>query len=295
MKKTTSLIVLLLTFSLTLSLSAHSSNGEDSPKSETRQLTDFNKVEIDFIGDVELVQSNESKVIVYCESEDVISKVITNVVSHKLTVTMQKNMLLNVKKLKVRIYSPHFVDVNKQGTGNLLVGDISGDNLVLTIGGTGETDIASIKMTQSMTVENKSVSKVEIRDYDAQTVVVNTSGAGSFTMKKKSMNSVNDKDYASKSVEFIIAGAGVCDVDLSALSAKVVNKAVGNITLNGTVENIVVKIYGVGNFKGQNLQVQNATLTHKAVGEIWLDVRGNLQIVESSGIGKMHLTSQGEN
>ena len=181
---------------------------------ETRQVSDFERVEISGGGILEIIQDGTESLII--ETDDNIMPYVTSEVSTGL---LRVGMEFGVRtflpsKMHVSLHVKDLSAINTSGSWNVTSSSFQGDALSIAISGTGDVVIdeltvntldtsisgtGSIDLTGEAKTETINISgsgKIETGDFRAQDVTVSISGTGNGTV------------WATKTLTVEVSGSG---------------------------------------------------------------------------------------
>jgi hypothetical protein len=181
--------------------------------SETRQVSDFDWVQLNGLGDVILSQGDREQLTIEAE-DNVITRITTEVRDGVLYIGFDRKVVLPTKTIKYYLTMRDIRGLETKGVSNIQAEKIDTDRLDVSISGTGN---------------------INIFDLSAQQLFVNISGAGNFQAEGEiSEQKVN------------LSGAGSYDSeDLSCKNADITITGLGKVTL-WVSDNLDVTISGAG-------------------------------------------------
>lgn len=180
---------------------------------ETRQVSNFDRVSLNGIGDLTLVQGDSESLQIEAE-DNVIKNITTEVRNGTLYIGFERKTILPTKPVKFYLTMRDIHDLETKGVSNVKAESVQTDRLHIGISGTGN---------------------IEIEDLSASSLEISISGAGNFSSSGK----VDQQ-------EINLSGAGNFNgEDLQSKTAKVTITGLGKVTLWVT-ENLDVTISGTG-------------------------------------------------
>lgn len=188
--------------------------GSGNVITETRDVSGFDRVILNGIGDVIVVQGDEESLEIEAE-DNIIPDIETEVKNGVLTIGFERRNILPTEPVKFRVTMRDIHGLETRGFSNIEAGKIDTDRLDLGISGTGGVNIANLR---------------------ADEVVINVSGAGN-------LNAAGEV----KSQSITLSGAGNYDGDdLASQTAEVTISGLGRVVIWVT-DRMNVTISGTGN------------------------------------------------
>ncbi|MDO5664060.1 MAG: head GIN domain-containing protein [Bacteroidia bacterium] len=214
--KTKTFILSTTIFLLTLSVTACAQSKKTI--SRNYDISSFNAISADIVGNVIFTQSSTTSVSAEGE-EEMVNNLIIKVENNTLKLSKKKNLKRifgnrKATRLVVKISSPNLNRIESDGVGNItLNGVVKTDNLYIKSDGVGNISASQLECRQ-LTIDSDGVGNtrlkgkgqfaeyksdgvgnIDTREYIAEDVIVKLSGVGSI------------KCYASKNIE--LSGSGV--------------------------------------------------------------------------------------
>jgi hypothetical protein len=187
--------------------------GSGNVVTETRPVSGFDKVLLNGIGDVTLVQGDVESLEIEAE-DNVIEQISTEVKDNTLEIRFDKKTVIPTKSVKFRLTMPNIHSLETQGVSNIQSDQITTDHLQISISGTGNVDIDHL---------------------NAEQLTINISGAGNLTARGK----VREEKVS-------LSGAGnFTGDDLETQTARITISGLGRVTAWVT-EQLDVTISGTG-------------------------------------------------
>ena len=188
--------------------------GSGSVVSETRDVSGFDRVILNGIGDVEVIQGDREGLEIEAE-DNLIRYIETEVEDGVLTIGYERKSLLPTEPVKFRLMMREVSGLETRGVSNIYADSITTDRLDIGISGTGG---------------------VTIDDLTADLAVINVSGAGSL-----------EASGEVESQRITLSGAGNYEGhDLESQTADVTISGLGRVVIWVT-EQMDVTISGTGN------------------------------------------------
>ncbi len=162
---------------------------------QTRSVSDFDRVVLSGIGDVTITQGSSESLEIQAE-DNVIPHIQTVVQNGTLQISFDRKAIIPTKSIKFNITMPTVHGLETKGVSNIQADSLNTDALELGISGTGNIDLHNLT---------------------AQSVSINVSGAGNLTadgkvgdqkMTLSGAGNYNGQDLQSKTAEVTISGLG---------------------------------------------------------------------------------------
>ena len=176
--------------------------GSGNVITETREVNDFNSIELNYPAQVTVSQGNSTSVKIEAE-DNLLPGLQTRVRSNRLEVfykTEDGNHVRPTRPIKITITVNNLKEVDFTSAGELILNDIETDNLRISLSGAGS---------------------MEVNDLAANSFHLDMSGAGSMTASGKAddlrltisgFGSFNGKDLHSMTANIDLSGAGSATV-----------------------------------------------------------------------------------
>lgn len=187
--------------------------GSGNVSTETRDVSNFDRLELSGIGDITLIQADRESLVIEAE-DNVIKHITTEVRDGTLYIGFERKFVFPTKPVKFTLTMRDIHSLNTSGVSNLKSESLQTDRLDVNISGTGN---------------------IELEALDCTTLAVNVSGAGNFQAAGK----VGDQKIS-------LSGAGNFDgEDLQSSRAVVTISGLGRVSLWVT-DDLNVTISGTG-------------------------------------------------
>jgi hypothetical protein len=187
--------------------------GSGNVITQTRPVSGFDKVVLNGIGDVTLVQGDTESLEIEAE-DNVIEQIVTEVKDNTLEIRFDKKTVVPTKSIRFRLTMPTIHSLETKGVSNIQSDKLNTDQLTVSIGGTGN---------------------VNLEDLTANSLTVNVSGAGNLTARGK----VTDQKVS-------LSGAGnFTGEDLESQTARITITGLGRVT-TWVTQSLDVTISGTG-------------------------------------------------
>jgi hypothetical protein len=162
---------------------------------QTRDVTNFDKIALNGIGDLTITQGDREGLEIEAE-DNVIPHILTQVKNGTLTISFDNKTIVPTKSIKFRVSMRTIHGMETQGVSNIQSDQIKTDRLEIGISGTGN---------------------INLRNLEADQLDANVSGAGNFTAVGKvngqkitmsGAGNFNGEDMQSKTADINITGLG---------------------------------------------------------------------------------------
>jgi len=169
--------------------------GSGNITTETRTVSNFDRVILTGIGDLVLIQGDSEGLEIEAE-DNVISRITSEVKNGTLEIGFDTRTVIPTKSVKFRLTMRNIRGIESKGVSNINANDFTTDQLDIGISGTGN---------------------ITMRDITAEQVTVNVSGAGSLTLDGKAdqqkitmsgAGNFNGEDLESGTSDITITGLG---------------------------------------------------------------------------------------
>ncbi|MBN1251836.1 MAG: DUF2807 domain-containing protein [Bacteroidales bacterium] len=210
--------------------------GKGEVEIETRELTEFDEIDIDGQAKVFINQSNTSYVKVEIDS-NLLPFIITEISGMKLKI-YEKRCLEEITEFKIYIYTPNITKIYVDGSTELRsVGQIKSENIYLKAKGAGNIKL-SLDVDELETLA-KGSGNIELKG-TANKFEINLDGAGS----------IGAFDLNAKFVDAEVAGAGTCKISVSDKLDGEVSQS-GKIYYKGNPKKVSTNVSGSGSIKAK--------------------------------------------
>ena len=226
--------------------------GSGKIATETRQVGDFSSITLAGSGDVYVTQAEEVSVRIEAE-DNLICYFETVVHGDTLTISIKpeyETISLNpTKPVKFYVTTPEIDGLTLAGSGDIIAGDIEADSFNLSLLGSG--DITAEDLTISGNVD------------------INLAGSGDIKLGKLSASEVTSS----------IAGSGNITVQtLAADQLSSTTAGSGNVRIGGEVTTQHVVLLGSGDYLGEGLASEMATVRVVGSGNSRLSASETLEV-----------------
>lgn len=162
--------------------SSTSSRGEtadasSSVTSESRNVSGFDEVELDGVGNLSIQQTGSESLSVEAE-EDALPKLRTEVKGNRLIIGPEPNTTISTTRpINYELSVKDLSALDVSGSGKVDAEDISTDELTINVGGTGDVKISG--KAESQDVEVSGSGDYQAGDLESQNATVDVGGSGS--------------------------------------------------------------------------------------------------------------------
>jgi len=202
----------------------------DNPPSETRTIdATVSRIYFGGIGTLQLHQGPTPSLVVYGDS-DTTNQISTVQNGDSLRIETH-GFFMHVPSVRIDLTLPQLTDFMSNGVGTVQISGFSGDNLQLTVDGTGE--VSATVHYKHITARSSGVAAMTLNNGDSDSIDVNLPGAGHMLLTGKTkaltchingVGSLDAKDLKADTVTTYLNGVG---------SAKVYAKDAANMYLHG--------------------------------------------------------------
>jgi len=167
--------------------------------SESRNVSDFNEVELQGIGSLSIEQADEESLTVEAE-EDVLPKIRTEVENDRLIIGPKRNTSINTSEpISYELTVKDLSALKVSGAGDVEAESISADELAVTMSGTGDVQISGKVGSQKVDISGSGDYKAE--DLESTRANVDVGGSGSALVNAS--DELEAKVGGSGSIEYI--------------------------------------------------------------------------------------------
>lgn len=201
---------------------------------ETREVSNFNRVELSGIGDVTVYQGSEESLEIEAEN-NVIPHIITVVEDGTLKISFDRRAVVPTKNIRFTVMMREVHGLETLGVSNIRADDIETDELFLGISGTGNINLRDLRAERlQSTISGAGNLEVEGEVNEQE---INLTGAGNY----------NGEDLESKSAEISITGLGKVTAWVTD-NLKVTISGTGGVDYYGSPQ-VSQQISGLGRIK----------------------------------------------
>lgn len=245
---------------LGLSLTACTSNGFYNPLTnktisgsgevitESRDVSNFEQVDLQGIGNLEIIQGDEEALTITAD-DNLMQYITTEVVGDTLEIGMKPNLSFDPSRtIEYKLVLKSVSSIQLSGFGNINSEGLSGDELEVKLAGSGDIMLDSL---------------------ESDTLLVRISGFGDFEAQTISADMPTLE----------ITGSGDIHVDeLTAKELAVKISGFGDADLSGTADKQDVQLTGSGNYNAEDLASDSASVKITGFGKATLWAKETLDI-----------------
>jgi hypothetical protein len=215
---------------------------------ESRNASNFERVDLQGIGNLEIVQGDEESLTITAD-DNFMQYITTEVVGDTLEIGMKPNLSLDpTRTIEYKLVLKTVSSVALSGFGNIDSDGLTSDELEIKLAGSGDISIGSL---------------------ESNTLLVRISGFGDF----------NAQTVTADKPTLEITGSGDINVDeLTAKDLAVKISGFGDADLSGTAVDQDVMVTGSGNYNAEDLASDSATVKITGFGKATLWAKDSLDI-----------------
>ena len=250
-------------------------NGSGTVVTEERDVADFTSVDMQSIGDLTIVQGNEESLTISAD-ENLMRYITTRVVNGTLEIGMEPNISVNPSRtIQYQLVMKNVEGIELSGFGNIDSEELSGKDLEVKLAGSGDINIGIID-GETLLVRIAGFGNFESQSIKAQEATIEIGGSGDITVDE-----LEADDLAVK-----ISGFGNAEIAGKVLRQDVQIVGSGDYeAADLESEEAVVKITGFGNPTIWVKETLDATIT----GSGNLDYYGSPRVTQTiTGFGKVN-------
>lgn len=223
-------------------------SGSGEVITESRDVRNFERVDLQGIGNLEIVQGDEESLTITAD-DNLMQYITTEVVGDTLEIGMKPNLSLDpTKTIEYKLILKSVSSIALSGFGNIDSEGLTSDKLEIKLAGSGDIFLGTLES------ETLLVRISGFGDFDAQTI----------TADKPTLE---------------ITGSG--DIDVNELTAKelaVKISGFGDADLRGTTVEQDVQLLGSGNYNADDLASADVTVKITGFGDATVWAKDNLDI-----------------
>jgi len=231
--------------------------GSGEVVSESRDVSNFVRVDLQGIGNLEIVQGDEESLMITAD-DNLMQYITTEVVGDTLEIGMKPNLSLDPSRtIEYKLVLKTVSSIALSGFGNIDSEGLTSDELVVKLAGSGDITLGTL---------------------ESETLLVRISGFGDF----------NAQTISADKPTFEISGSGDINVDeLTAEDLAVKISGFGDADLRGTAIEQDVQIIGSGNYNAEDLASETVTVKITGFGDatVWAKERLDITITGSGNVG----------
>jgi Putative auto-transporter adhesin, head GIN domain len=191
------------------SSSATTAQESSNVTSESRNVSGFDGVELNGVGNLSIQQTGSEALTVEAE-EDVLPKIRTEVENNRLIIGPEPNSSINTTKpINYKLTVKDLKALKVSGSGDVEAEDISTDELAVTISGTGDVEISGRADSQKIDISGSGDYQAE--DLESKEAKIDAGGSGSALVNVS--DELEAEVSGSGSVEYV--GDPTVDQDVS--------------------------------------------------------------------------------
>ena len=250
-------------------------NGSGTVITEKRDVADFASVDMQSIGDLTIVQGNEESLSISAD-ENLMQYITTRVVNGTLEIGMEPNISVNPSRtIKYELVMKNVEGIELSGFGNIDAEELSGKELEVKLAGSGDINIGKID-GETLLVRITGFGDFESQSIKAQDASIEIGGSGDIMVDELAAD-----DLAVK-----ISGFGNAEIAGKVLTQDVQIIGSGDYKAEDLEsEEAVVKVTGFGNPTIWVKETLDATIT----GSGNLDYYGSPRVTQTiTGFGKVN-------
>ena len=227
MKFSISILTVLLTGFVLIFSSCEHDPVSELISSEERSLASFHKIEIDGVGNTQLIPDSEYRIEIITHV-DLFDDIITNVIDGKLYIDL-KGKHKKIQKLEYKVYAPFYDEIKLDAVGDIYCFDGFEVN--------------------HLTVIQKDVGKIDLRNISANSIYAHLNDVGDILLsgsaadvmyRMDGVGSIHGFNMISQRGEAILEGVG--DIEIHATEELILrNSGVGKIYYKGNPQ---IEIHG---------------------------------------------------
>lgn len=182
--------------------------------SQNRDVTEFNKIDISGVIDVQFIKGENLSLIVEAQ-ESLLHKIKAKVESGTLVIATENNFI-STKKSTIKVTSPFpLVQVKHKGVSDFKASGIDTANFELDFSGTGDVSLEG--QAESASFTTKGVGDVKAKKFSVKTMTINSNGVGNISVRVTEL------------ISGTIKGVGNTDVYGNPRNAGLKSKGVGDL------------------------------------------------------------------
>jgi hypothetical protein len=231
--------------------------GSGEVVTESRDVSNFERVDLQGIGNLEIVQGDEESLTITAE-DNFMQYITTEVVGDTLEIGMKPNLSLDPSRtIEYKLVLKSVASVALSGFGNINSEGLTSDDLEVKLNGSGDIVLGTL---------------------ESETLLVRISGFGDFEAETITA----DKPTLE------ITGSGDINVDqIDAVSLAVKISGFGDANLSGTTVDQDVMVTGSGDYNADDLESEDATVKITGFGKATLWAKENL-VITITGSGDVN-------
>ena len=224
----------------------------DDAGSESRTVNPgISRVILDGTASLELRQGATPTLVVYGDKNE-LKSITTGLSGDTLRIDNESGFAMHVPKLRVELTLPNLSQFTSSGIGTTQVTGFSGDNLQISITGTGSVSVNA--HYKQVTIRSTGIGSANINDGDSDKIEVHAPGAGHVVLvgqtkelisKLDGVGGLDARELKADSVTAYLNGVGSAKV-YAKKSANMYLHGMGSITVYGNPTNRNSEVSGFG-------------------------------------------------
>lgn len=216
-------------------------NGSGKVVTENREVSGFDKVDLQSIGNLTIVLGDEESLSISAD-DNLMQYITTDVFNDTLEIGMKPNLSLNPSRaIEYTLTVKELSSIVLSGFGNIRAEELSAEDLEVKLSGSGNMTLGSLR---------------------SENALLRISGFGD----------INVEEMVVDQPTFEITGSGDVEVDqLQAIDLALKISGFGNANLTGVATRQNVQILGSGNYRARDLESDEITVKITGFGDatVW--------------------------
>ncbi len=155
---------------------------------------------------------------------------------------------------------PNVEEVFVRGSGSVVTDNLQSTDVELRVDGSGEISVSAL-VSDHLNIEVNGSGDIKVVQVGAETVKMKVSGSGNVHL-----------------------------AELTALETDAIIRGSGDIKVSGALNDLLVSVYGSGDFDGKRLRANDIEVTIYGSGDVWLDAT-SVARATVRGSGDIHLSN----
>jgi hypothetical protein len=264
MFKKTFLLFLIMVFTLSactengIQISGNNQKLDGSGKiiTENRDVSGFDKVDLQSIGNLTIVQGTEESLTIKAD-DNLLPYITTEVFNGTLEIGMKPNLSFNpTQSIEYELVVKSLSSVALSGFGNIKAETLSGTNLEVKLAGSGNIDLGDLQ-SDFLMLRISGFGNIDVKTMMIKKPTLELTGSGDITVEK---------------------------MDADDLTVKI--SGFGNATITGKAGTQDVRILGSGDYNASNLESEKVSIEVSGFGnaKVWAKTDLNVKITGSGNI-----------
>lgn len=264
MIKKIAVVFIVLAFALTacsinghtITINSEHINGSGTIVTEDRAVSGFDKVDLQSIGDLTIVEGDKESLTIKAD-DNLMQYITAEVFNNTLEIGMEPNLSLDPSRvIEYTLTVKSLSSIVLSGFGNIDAEELNSKDMEIKLAGSGNMTLGTLKSDNAL---------------------LRVSGFGNINVQEM----VVDQPILE------ISGSG--DIDVAKLQASTMNLKIsgfGNADITGTAKDQEIQIVGSGNYDGKNLESDNATVKITGFGDatVWAESSLDVTITGSGNL-----------